>query len=76
MGKESHREKCFMPKHITEEFQRFDRAMEQLVRVPHSEVKKKLEEEKAAKAEKKRKKKKTGGWPIKAKSPDCPPGFQ
>ena len=43
----------------SDEFKKFDIAMEELLKVPHSDIKKKLEEEKAAKAEKKRKKKKT-----------------
>jgi hypothetical protein len=42
----------------TKEFDKFDRAMGELLKVPHSEIKKKLDEEKAEKAEKKRKKKK------------------
>ena len=40
------------------EFENFDRAMEQLLKVPHSEIKAKLDAEKAAKADKKRKAKK------------------
>jgi hypothetical protein len=42
------------------EYERFDRAMEQLLKVPHSEIKKKLDAEKAdKKARKKRAKKST-----------------
>lgn len=41
----------------SDEFQNFDRTMRQLVSVPHSEIKAKLDAEKAAK-EKKRKAKK------------------
>ncbi len=40
------------------EFEKFDRTMEQLLKVPHSEIKAKLEAEKAEKAERKRKAKK------------------
>lgn len=43
----------------TEEFKKFDRAMEQLLKVPHSEIKKQLEVEKEEK--RKRKAKKTSG---------------
>jgi hypothetical protein len=42
------------------EYENFDRAMEQLLKVPHSEIKKKLDEEKAAKREKKADKLKRG----------------
>lgn len=49
----------------SDEFQRFDNAMEQLLKVPHSEIKKKLDAEKAEKAAKKkqaaRKPKRRGG---------------
>jgi hypothetical protein len=38
----------------TKEFEKFDRAMDELLKVPHSEIKKKLDEEKAAKREKKK----------------------
>ena len=40
----------------TSEFQRFTKLAEGLLRVPHSEIKAKLEEEKAAKRRKKSKK--------------------
>lgn len=36
----------------TAEYEKFDRAMEQLLKVPHSEIKKKLEAEKDAKKRK------------------------
>lgn len=39
------------------EFENFDRAMEQLLKVPHSEIKKKLDAEKAEKAKKRKAKK-------------------
>lgn len=39
------------------EFENFDRTMQQLLRVPHSELKEKLDAEKAQKAAKKRKSK-------------------
>jgi hypothetical protein len=41
----------------TTEFGRFDRAMEQLLKVPHSEIKKKLDEEKEEKKRRKARKK-------------------
>jgi hypothetical protein len=37
------------------EYEKFDRAMDSILKVPHSEIKAKLDAEKAAKAEKKRK---------------------
>jgi hypothetical protein len=37
----------------TDEYQNFDRTMRQLMKVPHSEIKAKLDEEKAAKKRKK-----------------------
>jgi hypothetical protein len=43
----------------SKEFNNFDLAMEQLLKVPHSEIKKKLDAEKAAKAAKKRKPKRS-----------------
>ena len=43
----------------TQEFERFDRAMEQLLKVPHSEIKAKLDAEKAAKRKRKAAKKLT-----------------
>jgi hypothetical protein len=39
------------------EYERFDHAMEQLLKVPHSEIKKKLDAEKAAKRKRKAAKK-------------------
>lgn len=42
----------------SKEFDRFDHAMGELLKVPHSEIKKKLDTEKARKLENKRKKKK------------------
>jgi hypothetical protein len=42
------------------EYEKFDHTMRQLMKVPHSEIKAKLDEEKAAKAEKKQKKTKRG----------------
>jgi hypothetical protein len=41
------------------EYKRFDDAMEQLLKVPHSEIKKNLDAEKAEKAARKKKKSKT-----------------
>lgn len=41
----------------SKEFEKFDRAMEELLKVPHSEIKKKLDAEKAEKAKKKKKSK-------------------
>lgn len=43
----------------SKEFENFDNAMEQLLKVPHSEIKKKLDAEKAEKAARKKKKAKT-----------------
>jgi hypothetical protein len=40
----------------SEEFKKFDRAMDELLKVPHSEIKKKLDAEKAEKAARKKKK--------------------
>lgn len=40
------------------EFEKFDHAMEELLKVPHSEIKKKLDEEKAEKQKRKAAKKK------------------
>jgi hypothetical protein len=40
----------------SEEFDRFDLAMEQLLKVPHSEIKKKLDAEKVEKQKRKREK--------------------
>jgi hypothetical protein len=42
------------------EYDTFERTMRQLIKVPHSEIKAKLEEEKKAKAERKQKRTKTG----------------
>jgi hypothetical protein len=42
------------------EFENFDRAMEQLLRVPHSEIKKKLDAEKEEKRKRKAAKKSVG----------------
>ena len=42
------------------EYKNFDRAMEQLLKVPHSEIKKKLEAEKEEKRKRKAAKKTTG----------------
>ena len=39
---------------MTKEFNNFDRTMRELMKVPHSEIKAKLEAEKAAKKRKKR----------------------
>lgn len=47
-------------KHTTE-FDNFDRAMRELLKVPHSEIKAKLGEEKAAKKRKKSKKSSASG---------------
>jgi hypothetical protein len=41
----------------SKEFEKFDNAMEQLLKVPHSEIKKKLDAEKAEKAKKRKAKK-------------------
>lgn len=41
----------------TAEFEKFDRAMEQLLKVPHSEIKKKLDAEKQEKRKRKAAKK-------------------
>ncbi len=46
-----------MPKK-TSEFDKFDRAMRELIKVPHSEIKAKLDAEKKAKRRKKGKRKK------------------
>ena len=35
--------------HTSKEFKNFDRAMQKLLKVPHAEIKKKLDEEKEAK---------------------------
>ncbi len=40
----------------SKEFEKFDRAMDQLLKVPHSEIKKKLDAEKAEKAKKRQRK--------------------
>jgi hypothetical protein len=45
----------------TTEYQRFDDAMTQLLKVPHSEIKAKLEAEKAAKAARKKTKRVSKG---------------
>lgn len=42
---------------MTKEFDKFDRTMRDLVKVPHSEVKTKLDAEKAAKGKKRKPKK-------------------
>lgn len=42
------------PRH-TPEYERFDNMMQRLIRVPHAEIKAKLDAEKRAKARKKRK---------------------
>lgn len=41
----------------SKEYERFDHAMEQLLKVPHSEIKKKLDQEKAEKKKRKAAKK-------------------
>jgi len=43
-------------KKATSEFENFDRAMREILKVPHGEIKTKLDEEKAAKERKKSKK--------------------
>lgn len=43
----------------TKEFEKFDHAMDELLKVPHSEIKKKLDAEKAEKAARKKKRSKT-----------------
>lgn len=43
----------------SKEFENFDQAMGELLKVPHSEIKKKLDAEKAEKAASKKKKSKT-----------------
>lgn len=45
----------------SKEFEKFDLAMSELLKVPHSEIKKKLDAEKAEKAAKKKKKSKASG---------------
>ena len=45
----------------TKEFKRFDDAMERLLKVPHSEIKAKLDAEKAAKKARKKRAKKSSG---------------
>ena len=40
---------------MSKEFEKFDRAMRELIKVPHSEIAKELEKEKRAKAAKKQK---------------------
>ena len=44
----------------TNEFEKFDRAMGELLKVPHSEIKKKLDAEKAEKQKRKKAKKSSG----------------
>jgi hypothetical protein len=44
----------------SEEFQKFDRAMDELLKVPHSEIKKKLDAEKEEKRKRKAAKKFVG----------------
>jgi hypothetical protein len=43
----------------SEEYEKFDRTMRELIKVPHSEIKAKLDAEKTAKKRKKIKKEKT-----------------
>jgi hypothetical protein len=45
-----------MPRNRSDEFERFDATMRQLLRVPHSEIKAKLDAEKTVKAKRKAKK--------------------
>ncbi len=45
---------------MTKEFTKFDQAMGELLKVPHSEIKKKLDAEKAEKRKRKAAKKKRG----------------
>jgi hypothetical protein len=54
-------------KRITKEFENFDRAMDQLLRVPHSEIKKKLDAEKEEK-----RKRKAAKTPSRVSSPEKP----
>jgi hypothetical protein len=49
-----HIEKGKMQKEIQSEYDKFDQTMRHLVRVPHSEIKAKLDAEKAAKAKKRK----------------------
>ena len=41
-------------KKASSEFEKFDRAMRELIKVPHSEIKRRMDAEKRAKARKKR----------------------
>ncbi len=47
-------------KRVSKEFENFDHAMDELLKVPHSEIKKKLDEEKEEKRKRKAANKTTG----------------